>query len=123
MKRVKRTERGWGGHFICADDCKFRRNTLLEYNGNFVVISTVGNYFKDGEYRLIGHERHFETMVFLSVKGDNLYHDADICRQVDIDSSWTLFNAENDNLADEMHEKIVKEVSKKLRNNNLTLLR
>ena len=64
--KVKRTERGWAGHFIAADRCMFRRNTLLEYKDRKWVVSTIGNYHPSlyGTVDTIGHERWYETMVF-----------------------------------------------------------
>ena len=39
---VKRTERGYPGHFILSHRCVFTRNTLLEYGETRVIVSTVG---------------------------------------------------------------------------------
>lgn len=46
---VKRTERGWPGHYCCASDCEFRRNTLLEYKDAKIVVSIVGIMRMDNE--------------------------------------------------------------------------
>ena len=56
MKKIKRTERGWAGHCIISDDCRYHRNTLLEYKDLKVVVSTIGRYIPknrvmNGDYR------------------------------------------------------------------------
>jgi len=114
---MKRTERGWAGHFICSDQCMFRRNTLLEHKGIKIVISTVGamkDIHKEGEYEQIGYNRYFETMAFHSKKDDKKYHDIDVDRQVYFKSNWKINILENDDEANIMHEKVVKEIMKEL---------
>jgi hypothetical protein len=115
---VKRTERGWGGHFIGGHECLFRRNTLLEYKDIKIVVSTVGVYRpgpkKDVE--MIGSDRYYETMAFHSEPSDTEYHDADVKRQVYFDSPWTISERGKDNEADKMHENVVKEISKRMVN-------
>jgi hypothetical protein len=72
---VTRTERGWGGHFICADRCLFRRNTLLHNTdtGAKIVISTVGLMKgPDGGIEAIGWERYYETMAFAGEQKVNI---------------------------------------------------
>jgi hypothetical protein len=63
---VTRTERGWPGHFICADKCLFRRNTLLELGDVKIVVSTVWLFRVNGQFQEIGCGRYFETMAFYS---------------------------------------------------------
>ena len=65
INEVKVTERGWAGHFILADRCLFRRNTLLEYKDKKWVVSTVGAYRnRENKMDSIGYCRWYETGVF-----------------------------------------------------------
>ena len=120
MSAVKRTERGWPGHFICSDRCKFRLNTLLEYGDTKIVVSTVGNMYIDGKPEPIGYERWYETMVFYA-KQDGHYVEADVTRQLYPDQDWGIL-AETydelpndvDNIANQMHESIVQEFINKI---------
>lgn len=116
MGGVIRSERGWAGHFICADRCKFRRNTLLTYNDIKIVVSTVGLMQIDNKYETIGADRHFETMAFHSDKSDTRYNDADVSKQIHFDSDWAIAEIDADDKANEMHEKVIAEISEKLLN-------
>lgn len=121
MKKVKRTERGWSGHFCCANDCLFRRNTLLEYQEIKIVVSTVGlmiDLLNKEEFTTIGCNRYYETMAFHSEKDDNRYHDADVSREVCFSSPWTINELDADDKANDMHEVVVKEISKELLKGN-----
>lgn len=114
---VKRTERGWAGHFICSDRCNFRRNTLLEYEGKFIVVSTVGRMVVEraGNFAIdtVGHDRYYETMAFYSDTSDLKFHDIDVERQIYLDCDWTL-NEIDDNKANDMHEKAVDWVGRQM---------
>lgn len=113
---VKRTERGWAGHFCLSNRCEYHRNTLLEYNGVKVVVSTVGRLRKDmisNTYMEVGHDRYFETMAFIANENDK-YNDADVKREVSFDSNWCLPSPNMELEADTMHEDVVMELSKRL---------
>lgn len=122
---VKRTERGWAGHYICADYCKFKRNTLLEYGDKKWIVSTVGGHVCDGEINSIGYNRWYETMAFRA-KEKNGYLEADVERMVPFESEWGIFGEDwqevlaaygedIDNKANEMHEKVVEELMEKIK--------
>lgn len=118
LKEVKRTERGWAGHFICSGSCKFRRNTLLECGDVKIVVSTVGAMYNDkGELEEIGLNRHYETMAFLVDESTGPYKDADVSNEVYFDSKGVLKWHKDgyiDNEANDMHEAVVKELTEKL---------
>ena len=114
--KATRTERGWPGHFICAADCLFRRNTLISFMDRQVVVSTVGNLRSDGKMGTIGaFGRYYETMAF-EAKEEGAYIEADVSEQLSFDSEWAI-SYENfddmpediDNLANKMHEAVVNE--------------
>ena len=113
---VKRTERGWAGHFCCSCRCEYHRNTLLEYNGMKVVVSTVGRLRKDmfsNTYEDLGYKRYFETMAFMADEDDK-YNDADVEREISFDAKWCLPSPDMELEADSMHENVVMELSKRL---------
>lgn len=114
---LKRTERGWAGHFICAAACLFRRNTLLEYEDIKIVVSTVGNMNANlnmVKIETIGHERYFETMAFHAAKSKDGFIDADVSRQIDFDSDWCISEPWKEGEANEMHENVVAEIAGRL---------
>lgn len=120
---VKRTERGWAGHFCCSYRCEYHRNTLLEYNGMKVVVSTVGRLRKDmfsDAYEDLGYKRYFETMAFMA-KEDDKYNDADVEREIQFDAKWCLPSPDMELEADAMHEDVVTELSKRLVDGTLVL--
>lgn len=118
MELIK-TERGWPGHYICASDCRFRRNTLLEYGDVRIVVSTVGQkrIKRNGKLEMdkVGCGRYYETMVF-HTKYDGMYWDADVHRVVEFESDWQIndIKEESDQEANDMHEAVVKEISNTL---------
>jgi len=123
--KVKRTERGWAGHFIYSNRCRFRRNTLLECGDIKIVVSTVGlmetpwkkgDKLYSGPFDEIGYNRYYETMAFHSNPDDIRYHDADVNREVYFDSPWSISVVDADDKANDMHEAVVAEISTKLKN-------
>lgn len=122
-QNVKRTERGWIGHFCCADQCLFRRNTLLEYNEIRIIVSTVGLQLNPNwrencnipRFITVGVNRFFETMAF-HANTDKRYYDLDSSRQINFDSPWTIAELDADDKANDMHERIVEEIAEKLLN-------
>jgi len=127
MSKVRRTERGWAGHFCAAQYCQFRRNTLLEYGDIKIVVSTVGNYqppslqetenkSKREWQQQIGFDRYYETMAFHSKDYDFYYHDADVNKEINFYSNWQIriLNEKSDKPANEMHENVVKEITERL---------
>lgn len=121
MQKVKRTERGWGGHYILCDRCLFRRNTLLEYNDLKIVVSTVGlmrNIHNENpktieeKFDTVGCNRYYETMAFHA--GNDEYLDADVSRQLNFESKWCINKIDAELEANDMHETVVEEISQKM---------
>jgi hypothetical protein len=125
---VKVTYRGWAGHFICADKCMFRLNTLIEGNKQKIVVSTVGNMVvidKDNNKKIesIGYcgvpdkeGRFFETMVFVGHKQQG-FIEANTSKQISLPASMSWAwgqGVENEKKAQKGHEKAVSWVVKQL---------
>lgn len=116
-------ERGWASHFIGARWCFFRRNTLLEYNGISIVVSTVGRMWKDtpsgGKFMKLSylHNNYFETMVFFTDK--TKFKDADVAKDVLYQEHYEGVGVEDELLVNATHDKIVDLMMQKLLNNEI----
>ena len=118
---VTRTERGWGGHFVGAHRCRFRRNTLLQCGSSKIVVSTVGlweNNDRDG-FEMIGAGRYYETMAFHADYTDLRYFDADVTKEIRFESPWQISEIDidvpwADYVANNQHEAVVDEITQNL---------
>jgi hypothetical protein len=122
MSIAKRTERGWAGHYIQAKNCLFRRNTLVEYDNKRIVVSTVGARYnqKEDKYEPINlaDNRLYETMTFEAELVGETYFDADVTKQIKLDSPWVIcgeLSFDSDYYANLMHEKVVEEIMNKIK--------
>ena len=112
---MERTERGWAGHFCCSYKCQWHRNTLIEHEGKYLIVSSVGQMlenFKTMEYEEIGLNRYYETMVFVG-KNEGPYIDCDTQKQRYFEGEWSVeeYPKEGTDLkAEENHENAVKYV-------------
>ncbi len=122
---VKRTERGWPGHYVCASHCLFRRNTLLQKDDINIIVSSVGNMsigLNSKGFEPIGANRIYETMVFVATK-QGPYWDADVTRQISLGLDWGI-PPENrpddvDNIANDIHEEHVEEIIRLMENGEI----
>jgi hypothetical protein len=110
---TKTEERGWPGHYICADRCLFRRNTLVVGGNVRIVVSTVGTLMllDGGKIGTVGYNRYYETMAFHAMYEEQ-YWEADVTREVSFKSPWGIDHCESgtDLEANAMHETVVAEI-------------
>lgn len=119
---MKIIERGWAGHLCVAHRCRFKRNTLIEKNGKSVIVSTIGAFYpgrSDGKMDDIGGGRYYETKAFCTLQ-DGPYIDADIGKEIEFNSCGHISSDKPellpnnvDNLANDMHDAVVKEISER----------
>ena len=126
INEVNVIERGWAGHFIGSNRCLFRRNTLLEYKDKKWIVSTVGAYRnRENKMDSIGYRRWYETMAFEAYEEDG-YIDANVRSEIFFDSDWGIWedsweevlencNGTPDNVANDMHDKVVRELIDKIK--------
>lgn len=114
MNKVQMVEQGWPGHYCCAHQCQFRRNTLLKLGDRTIIVSSVGNRRDDrGELVEIGSDRFYETMAF-EAERCGPYWSADVGRQVNFRGKCAINREElykaggdADMMANYMHDNAV----------------
>lgn len=113
---IKVTFRGWPGHYICADRCQFRLNTLLKLGKFKVVVSTVGRmvplHSKDQKFETIACGRYLETMAFESDYTE--WDDVDVAKRIDFDSPWLYSKPDMEKEANAGHYKVIEEIKAKM---------
>ena len=75
---------------------------------------------KDTFFKRLGPDRYFETMAFMA-KDNDKFNDADVSKQVIFDSNWQLDDPDAEIEANEMHDAVVKEISRDLLSNKLRI--
>lgn len=112
---VKRTERGWAGHFISAHQCRFRRNTLLEFEDKKIIISSVGllEYPYEEGFQTVNSFAYFETRIFHALS-DNRWSDIDVNKEIFVDAPCHINIIDADDEANKMHDIVVLEIHNKL---------
>ena len=116
----KITYRGWPGHFILGDRCRFRLNTLIEYGQKRIVVSTVGLLVDRpaNQFEPIGNDRYYETMAFWAtlIKDEwGEFWEADVTQPIDFDSPWRWPSIKDELKAQAGHEVVVQEIAGKLK--------
>jgi len=114
--------RGWPGHFIMGNRCVFHLNTLIEYMGIRIVVSTVGNLqsnpLKSRKPEEVGAGRYYETMAFHARFDDGYWDtDTDTSKMISLQgkTAVTKMTWESDAEAQEMHEVAVQETVRGVR--------
>ena len=80
--KVKITESGWAGHFCCAYMCRFRRNTLIEYQNKKWIVSTVGEMYNLlNKLSTVNEDNYYETVAY-EAKNNKGYLEIDISKPI-----------------------------------------
>ena len=111
---MKQTERGWQGHFIRK--CRFHLNTLLNYKGFKIIVSTVGNYVFRDKMQTIGVDKYYETMVFES-KYDE-WDSIEVTKNIYFNSKWA-YSGKDEMPPQKGHWKVVAEIKEKMINGDI----
>ena len=116
--RFRVTERGkLITYFSGSKRCLYRRNTLLEFRDIKLVISTLGNLTDlDNKLVCISGKSYYETRVFHALTDikRNSYRDIDPERKVKVNTITKINKPDSDIKADQMHEKVIKELTYRL---------